>query len=99
MNYNWLTPRDQAVYDYLKHNAKYVTTSQLAEIFFMKNEKGDIKNPRLICRRRSHLCVRSLSFTSFPHSISDPTPHTLRFLSVAPVNGVTVFAGCVARFR
>jgi hypothetical protein len=53
MNYNWLTPRDREVYEYLSKNTKYVSTSQLTELFFKVNSKGQIlRNGKQICRRR-----------------------------------------------
>lgn len=51
-SYSWLTPRDEKVYDYLKNHAKFVSTSQLTELFFKENENGIIKNSKIICRRR-----------------------------------------------
>jgi hypothetical protein len=60
MKFNWLTERDHAVYEYLQNNAKYVTTSQLTELFFRKNEKGEIKQAKLICRRRMKILEQNI---------------------------------------
>jgi hypothetical protein len=59
-SFNWLTPRDKAVYDYLRNNTKYASTSQLTELFFKQNTHGDIKNAKLICRRRLAALERNI---------------------------------------
>jgi hypothetical protein len=56
-----MTERDRRVYEYLKNNAKYVTTSQIAELFFTRNSNGKaIKSSKLICRRRMATMERYL---------------------------------------
>lgn len=54
MSYNWLTERDKEVYEYLCNNTRYVSTSQLAELFFRERmkDKKPISDPKKICRRR-----------------------------------------------
>ena len=50
--FNWMTPRDLLAYDFLDKTALYATTTQLAELFYSRNEKGVINNSKAICRRR-----------------------------------------------
>lgn len=51
-DFNWLTPRDKAAYEFLSSNALYATTTQLSELFYSHNDRGIICNSRAICRRR-----------------------------------------------
>lgn len=50
--FNWMTPRDLQVYDFLDKTALYATTTQLSELFYSRNDKGTINNSKAICRRR-----------------------------------------------
>jgi len=82
INFRWLTERDKRVLEFLNH-AKYVSTSQISELFFKYRDDGtENKNPEVICRRRMKTLEDNSMVKSFYRQAGSDKIYTVQDVKV-----------------
>lgn len=82
INFRWLTERDKRVLDFLCR-ARYVSTSQLTELFFRYRDDGtENKNPDVVCRRRMKVLEDNNMVKSFYRQAGSDKIYTVHDVKV-----------------
>jgi len=79
IDFNWLTERDKKVLEFLSH-AKYVSTSQITQLFFEENYHDGSKNKYadIICRRRMKVIADNGLVKSFYRQANKDKIYTMQ---------------------